>query len=211
MQRSARKLCSRPLRKWKGVNFSNFNLLNFFFSIIFGLFNLFHFRFVSYFCYYVCLHILHVQNSIYNSQKQTCYSYGVLKKKKKSELMVLGFISLLLTFGQSYIAKICIPEKAANTMLPCNLQKKSEEEHDAGRRLLWDLATNSSTRRALASDVPSSCSKVSIISQKCCHFGISRSYDLCNYVIAIPQLKYSHIRYKKRVGAVYNSTHETIK
>lgn len=125
--------------------------------------------------------------------------------------MVLGFISLLLTFGQSYIAKICIPEKAANTMLPCNLQKKSEEEHDAGRRLLWDLATNSSTRRALASDVPSSCSKVSIISQKCCHFGISRSYDLCNYVIAIPQPKQSHIRYKKRVGAVYNSTHETIK
>lgn len=44
-----------------------------------------------------------------------------------AELMVLGFISLLLTFGQSYIADICIPMKYANTMLPCRLM--SEEGH----------------------------------------------------------------------------------
>ncbi|KAK7351822.1 hypothetical protein VNO77_11544 [Canavalia gladiata] len=40
-------------------------------------------------------------------------------EKIKSELMVLGFISLLLTFGQNYISKMCIPMKYANTMLPC--------------------------------------------------------------------------------------------
>ncbi|OMO94953.1 Mlo-related protein [Corchorus capsularis] len=33
--------------------------------------------------------------------------------------MVLGFISLLLTFGQSYISRICIPTKVADTMLFC--------------------------------------------------------------------------------------------
>ncbi|KAI6671624.1 hypothetical protein NL676_006509 [Syzygium grande] len=41
-------------------------------------------------------------------------------EKIKCELMILGFISLLLTFGQSYIAKICIPTSVAETMLPCD-------------------------------------------------------------------------------------------
>ncbi|GAU30154.1 hypothetical protein TSUD_311050 [Trifolium subterraneum] len=40
-------------------------------------------------------------------------------EKIKAELMVLGFISLLLTFGQNYISKMCIPERYGNTMLPC--------------------------------------------------------------------------------------------
>uniref|UniRef100_A0A0E0PID0 MLO-like protein n=1 Tax=Oryza rufipogon TaxID=4529 RepID=A0A0E0PID0_ORYRU len=43
-------------------------------------------------------------------------------EKVKTELMVLGFISLLLVFGQNYIIKICITEKAADTMLPCRLK-----------------------------------------------------------------------------------------
>ncbi|TVU07518.1 hypothetical protein EJB05_40876 [Eragrostis curvula] len=43
-------------------------------------------------------------------------------EKVKAELMVLGFISLLLVFGQNYIIKICITEQAADTMLPCKLK-----------------------------------------------------------------------------------------
>ncbi|KAL8134138.1 MLO-like protein 10 [Apium graveolens] len=39
--------------------------------------------------------------------------------KVKSELMILGFISLILTFTQYYIAEICVPEDVANSMLPC--------------------------------------------------------------------------------------------
>lgn len=39
-----------------------------------------------------------------------------------AELMIVGFISLLLTFGQNYIAKICIPVRVAETMLPCRLE-----------------------------------------------------------------------------------------
>ncbi|KAF9603350.1 hypothetical protein IFM89_035020 [Coptis chinensis] len=63
-------------------------------------------------------------------------------EKVKGELMVLGFISLILTFSQVYIAKICIPYKAADSMLPCPLRHKdkaeesSTEEHR--RRLLWN-------------------------------------------------------------------------
>jgi mlo protein len=44
-----------------------------------------------------------------------------------AELMVLGFISLLLVFGQNYIIKICITEEAADTMLPCRLKKSTIE------------------------------------------------------------------------------------
>lgn len=73
--------------------------------------------------------------------------------------MVLGFISLLLTFGQNYISAMCIPAKYADTMLPCPMKKKLHKEpaghlpppkgEDAEhhrRLLLWD------GRRFLAAD-----------------------------------------------------------
>lgn len=84
-----------------------------------------------------------------------------------TELMVLGFISLLLTFGQNYISKVCITEKIANTMLPCPMIKKhaapaaehSSPEKDNGddhhRRLLWH------DHRFLSADSPAAeCPKV---------------------------------------------------
>jgi len=43
--------------------------------------------------------------------------------------MVLGFISLLLTFGQNYISKVCIPVKYANTMLPCQPPSERTADH----------------------------------------------------------------------------------
>ncbi|XP_007018110.2 PREDICTED: MLO-like protein 9 [Theobroma cacao] len=71
-------------------------------------------------------------------------------QKVKGELMVLGFISLLLTFGQSYISNICIPVKVADTMLFCPKRvdtthhkaqnKQPEQQHggeSAHRRLLF--------------------------------------------------------------------------
>ncbi|CAA0834914.1 MLO-like protein 5 [Striga hermonthica] len=96
-------------------------------------------------------------------------------EKIKSELMILGFISLILTFGQNYITRICISERYANTMLPCNLRRPrfhegDQENHhhtidrrrlllrrlilngngdDHHRRLLWD-----EVQRILAADHP---------------------------------------------------------
>ncbi|KAL1533398.1 MLO-like protein 9 [Salvia divinorum] len=49
-------------------------------------------------------------------------------EKIKGELMVLGFISLLLTFRQTYITEVCIPEKISRTMLPCEFKEEPYEE-----------------------------------------------------------------------------------
>ncbi|KAF6167379.1 hypothetical protein GIB67_020685 [Kingdonia uniflora] len=54
-------------------------------------------------------------------------------KKVKGEQMVLSFISLLLTFGQNYIARICIPLKAIDTMLSCLFRRNLEAETTMGR------------------------------------------------------------------------------
>ncbi|KAL3514886.1 hypothetical protein ACH5RR_027603 [Cinchona calisaya] len=92
---------------------------------------------------------------------------GEALEKIKGELMVLGFISLILTFGQNYIAKVCIPEKVANTMLPCPLHEAllpkkiyspppAEGEHH--RRLLWNehrfLAADSQATECQKGHVP---------------------------------------------------------
>ncbi|KAK7307423.1 hypothetical protein VNO77_40474 [Canavalia gladiata] len=87
------------------------------------------------------------------------------KKPKKALLEALekvkaGFISLLLTFGQSYIVRICIHGNVANKMLPCPYNYKStdnasnSEEKEHHRKLL------SYERRYLAADSTSyKCSK----------------------------------------------------
>ncbi|KAK2977166.1 hypothetical protein RJ640_027779 [Escallonia rubra] len=86
-------------------------------------------------------------------------------EKVKAELMVLGFISLLLTFSQYYIAKICIPTKIANSMLPCTGKDNDSEKADSSRRLLWY------ERRDLAAKYSSTCKEgeVPIITVKGLH------------------------------------------
>lgn len=68
--------------------------------------------------------------------------------------MILGFISLLLNFGQSYIVRICISQKLAEKMLPCSYDGSNESSR---RKLL------SHERRYLESDTSSSqCNEVTI-------------------------------------------------
>ncbi|MED6183560.1 hypothetical protein PIB30_038964 [Stylosanthes scabra] len=55
-------------------------------------------------------------------------------EKIKSELMLLGFISLLLTFGTNYIKKICIPKGVGDTMLPCKKVEPGGDDGGDGRR-----------------------------------------------------------------------------
>ncbi|KAF0931621.1 hypothetical protein E2562_005585 [Oryza meyeriana var. granulata] len=64
---------------------------------------------------------------------------GDALEKIKAELMLLGFISLLLTVAQTPISKICIPKSAANILLPC------KAGHDA-------IAEEAGDRRSLAAD-----------------------------------------------------------
>ncbi|KAI3745591.1 hypothetical protein L6452_07992 [Arctium lappa] len=79
-------------------------------------------------------------------------------EKIKNELMVLGFISLLLTFSQTYIASICVSKNLTKDFLPCKKQKYEKEGDiiDEGdgverRKLLWF------EQRRLAGGAPVEC------------------------------------------------------
>ncbi|CAM8922755.1 unnamed protein product [Rhodiola kirilowii] len=62
-------------------------------------------------------------------------------QKLKEELMILGFISLLLTVTQKVISKICIPGHFVSIMLPCkdhDEEGSSETPASAGSRRLLE-------------------------------------------------------------------------
>ncbi|KAE8007845.1 hypothetical protein FH972_004408 [Carpinus fangiana] len=67
-------------------------------------------------------------------------------QKVKEELMLLGFISLLLTVFQGLISRICVPSHLTSSMLPC--KRDSGSEHYAHlntnnrRRLLSEEANS---------------------------------------------------------------------
>ncbi|KAJ0783022.1 hypothetical protein HanLR1_Chr01g0015501 [Helianthus annuus] len=88
-------------------------------------------------------------------------------EKVKAELMILGFISLILTFTQYYIAEICIPVDVADTMLPCAIKDKAEKKEKGARQLLLWYEHG----RSLAGDSKSTCKegKVPIITVKGLH------------------------------------------
>ncbi|KAF0928547.1 hypothetical protein E2562_005993 [Oryza meyeriana var. granulata] len=75
-------------------------------------------------------------------------------EKVKSELMTLGFISLLLSVTGRYISRICIPVGAADTMLPCSLRRSSQQEEPGGghgRRHLSGDPTNFKCAKGMVS------------------------------------------------------------
>ncbi|KAF1873705.1 hypothetical protein Lal_00027743 [Lupinus albus] len=76
-------------------------------------------------------------------------------EKVKSELMILGFISLLLTFGQSYIVKICISANVADKMLPCPYREKGTDNAASSSGGEHRKKLLSYERRYLAADATS--------------------------------------------------------
>ncbi|KAK1572414.1 hypothetical protein Q3G72_032389 [Acer saccharum] len=52
-------------------------------------------------------------------------------EKVKAELMLMGFISLLLTMGQTTISDICVSRNIANSWHPCNKQQEEAKNEDA--------------------------------------------------------------------------------
>ncbi|RDY02163.1 MLO protein-like 1, partial [Mucuna pruriens] len=108
-------------------------------------------------------------------------------EKIKAELMLLGFISLLLTFGTKYVAKICIPTSAGDIMLPCKKVEVSKDSND--RRKL--LSFHHEWRRVLATassggDYCSQNGKVSLISQSGVH-----QLHIFIFVLAVFHIFYS--------------------
>ncbi|XP_030925284.1 MLO-like protein 6 isoform X1 [Quercus lobata] len=98
-------------------------------------------------------------------------------EKIKSELMLLGFISLLLTVGQGPISSICITKAVGATWHPCNKnqeKKLNKDEENGHRRLLTisDFGGGGNTRRVLAAAGYDKCAdkgKVSFVSTKGIH------------------------------------------
>ncbi|XP_038902930.1 MLO-like protein 6 [Benincasa hispida] len=101
-------------------------------------------------------HILHLIGK-WLKKKHKRALYEALEKIK-SELMLLGFISLLLTVGQSLITNVCIPPDVAATWHPCSPQREEEltkqddlVDSDHNRRKLLAVShLNVTFRRSLA-------------------------------------------------------------
>ncbi|XP_015934113.1 MLO protein homolog 1-like isoform X1 [Arachis duranensis] len=126
-------------------------------------------------------------------QKKQKKAMNEALEKIKSELMLLGFLSLLLTFGTNYIKKICIPHSIGDTMLPC---KKVVSHGGDGRRHLLSFETEDdndvlSWRRILATSISGDdyCStkgKVPLISASGLH-----QLHIFIFVLAVSHIFYS--------------------
>ncbi|XP_075485396.1 MLO-like protein 6 [Primulina tabacum] len=103
-------------------------------------------------------HIIHLIGKWLKSKNKKALYESV--EKIKSELMLLGFISLLLTVGQSLISGICISKEVGATWHPCSKNQErakypSEviETEDRRRKLL----VAAGFRRILAAGVTDKC------------------------------------------------------
>ncbi|OAY38818.1 MLO-like protein 12 [Manihot esculenta] len=117
-------------------------------------------------------------------------------EKIKAELMLMGFISLLLTALQDPISEICISQSVASTWHPCKSQKESKTETDSTdnrRRLLQFLDAGGSTRRYLAGKSEDKCAengKVAFVSA----YGIDQLHYFI-FVLAVVHVLYCIITY----------------
>ncbi|GAA0154742.1 hypothetical protein LIER_12639 [Lithospermum erythrorhizon] len=68
-----------------------------------------------------------MENIVLRQNKAMCRAL----EKIKAELMILGFISLLLTAATSHMAKICIPAKYEGSWVPC---VKKDHEDSGGNK-----------------------------------------------------------------------------
>ncbi|PIM98067.1 hypothetical protein CDL12_29455 [Handroanthus impetiginosus] len=95
-------------------------------------------------------HIIHLIGKWLKSKNKRALFEAV--EKVKSELMLLGFISLLLTVGQSPISNICISKEAGAKWHPCSKKEEGKlhkPEEDRRRKLLM-ADDGGSFRRILA-------------------------------------------------------------
>ncbi|CAN6807861.1 hypothetical protein Bca4012_002278 [Brassica carinata] len=120
-------------------------------------------------------------------------------EKVKAELMLLGFISLLLVVLQSPVSQICIPERIAATWHPCSreqeLAKYGKDYIDDGREVLEDYDFNDfySPRRSLATKGYDKCAekgKVALVSA----YGIHQLHIFI-FVLAVFHILYCIITY----------------
>ncbi|KAG5375484.1 hypothetical protein IGI04_040080 [Brassica rapa subsp. trilocularis] len=127
-------------------------------------------------------------------------------EKVKAELMLMGFISLLLTIGQNYISQICISESIAASMRPCSKSEELQEyppknkdtgndegdEETSGRKLL-ELVETFIPRRSLATKGYDKCAekgKVAFVSS----YGMHQLHIFI-FVLAVCHVIYCIVTY----------------
>ncbi|XP_010547373.1 PREDICTED: MLO-like protein 6 [Tarenaya hassleriana] len=103
-------------------------------------------------------HLIHKIGSWFKKKHKKAL-YEALEKVK-AELMLMGFISLLLTITQGIISDICISQSVASTWHPCSTSEaakkygkqdaEKEEEDETSSRKLLQLAESYIPRRSLA-------------------------------------------------------------
>ncbi|XP_057998777.1 MLO-like protein 3 isoform X2 [Hevea brasiliensis] len=123
-------------------------------------------------------HLIHLLSHWLKKRRKNALFEAV--EKLKSVLMVLGFMSLLLTVTQRSIIKICISNKVATTMLPCH---HSSTKTSKALQETFLAAAEASTG---SSDYCGSKGKTSLISQD----GINQ-LNIFIFVLAVMQIVYS--------------------
>ncbi|XWS73736.1 hypothetical protein CRYUN_Cryun02cG0154200 [Craigia yunnanensis] len=78
-------------------------------------------------------YLIHLISKWLKGHRKTALFEAV--EKLKSVLMMLGFMSLTLTVTQSFITKICLPNKLANSMLPCHKSETTKTTKSHERKL----------------------------------------------------------------------------
>lgn len=141
-------------------------------------------------------HLIHAVEKWLKKKHKTALVEAL--EKVKAELMLMGFISLLLTILQGPISDICIPGNIAATWHPCskNQEKEKVSESDdsdnSRRRLLQFLGSGESHRRVLASkyDKCAEKGKVALVSS----YGIHQLHIFI-FVLAVVHVLYCIITY----------------
>ncbi|KAL5800233.1 hypothetical protein ACOSQ4_033117 [Xanthoceras sorbifolium] len=109
-------------------------------------------------------HLIHMVGKWLNNRHKRALFEAL--EKVKAELMLMGFISLLLTMGQGIVSEICVSKSIANSWHPCTKEEEtskygSSKDITIGlRRLLsFFYSATASTRRSLAAKKYDKCAE----------------------------------------------------
>ncbi|XP_068318753.1 MLO-like protein 3 [Pyrus communis] len=107
--------------------------------------------FIFIFTSLVIEHSIHLLVNFLKRRRKTALTDAV--EKLKSELMLMGFVSLLLAVTQDSISKICIPAKLGNIMLPCRRKETTEKEDDVEKFVIVNKIMTSTGSNSLHDEI----------------------------------------------------------
>ncbi|XP_048432902.1 MLO-like protein 3 [Pyrus x bretschneideri] len=96
-------------------------------------------------------HSIHLLVNFLKRRRKTALTDAV--EKLKSELMLMGFVSLLLAVTQDSISKICIPAKLGNIMLPCRRKETTEKTDDVEKFVIVNKILTSTGSNSLHDEI----------------------------------------------------------